>query len=188
MAGEGYEYEIIFFGRGGQGAVTAAQIMALAAVSKGLYALAYPEFGPERRGAPVRSYLAISTEPIEVREPIERPNISVVFGPDLLRVNPEIPERTRDYIVINSRRYETVEPYLRGFNGGIIHINAYDLSTKYLGRAIVNTAMLGALLKVFDALTVDDVADAVLRIFSGRLGKLNAELVRVAYNEARVIK
>ncbi len=80
-------YEIVFFGRGGQGAVTAAQILALAAVGKGLYALAYPEFGPERRGgAPVRSYLAISTEPIEVREPIERPNISIVFGPDLLRL------------------------------------------------------------------------------------------------------
>ncbi|WP_054842914.1 2-oxoacid:acceptor oxidoreductase family protein [Vulcanisaeta distributa] len=188
MAGE--SYEMVFFGRGGgQGAVTAAQIMALAAVGKGLYALAYPEFGPERRGgAPVRSYLAISTEPIEVREPIDRPNISIVFGPDLLRVNPEIPERTRDYIIVNSRRYETVEPYLRGFGGGIVHVNAYDLSTKYLGRAIVNTAMLGALLRVFDALTVDDVADAVLKVFGGKLGKLNAELVRVAYNEARVIK
>ena len=184
----GENYEIIFFGRGGQGAVTAAQIMTLAAVSKGLYALAYPEFGPERRGAPVRSYLAISTEPIEVREPIEEPNISVVFGPDLLRVNPEIPERTRDYIIVNSRRFETVEPYLRGFRGGIVHINAYDLSTKYLGRAIVNTAMLGALLRVFDALTVDDVAQAVMKIFGGGLGKVNAELIRVAYNEARVIR
>ncbi|WP_054854237.1 MULTISPECIES: 2-oxoacid:acceptor oxidoreductase family protein [Vulcanisaeta] len=184
----GGNYEIVFFGRGGQGAVTAAQVMALAAVSRGLYALAYPEFGPERRGAPVRSYLVISTEPIEVREPIEEPNISVVFGPDLLRVNPDIPERTRDYIVINSRRFETIEPYLRGFRGGVVHIDAYDLSTKHLGKAIVNTAMLGALLKVFDALTVDDITNAVLKTFGGRLGKVNAELVRVAYNEARVIK
>ncbi len=57
-----------------------------------------------------------------------------------------------------------------------------------MGRAIVNTAMLGALLKVFDALTVDDVANAVLRVFGGKLGKANAELIRVAYNEARVIR
>lgn len=112
----------------------------------------------------------------------------MVFGPDLLRVNPDIPERTRDYIVINSRRFETIEPYLRGFRGGVVHIDAYDLSTKHLGKAIVNTAMLGALLKVFDALTVDDITNAVLKTFGGRLGKVNAELVRVAYNEARVIK
>lgn len=70
--------------------MTAAQITALAAVSKGLYALAYPEFGPERRGAPVRSYLVVSTEPVEAREPIEEPNMSIVFGPpDLLRSIPK---------------------------------------------------------------------------------------------------
>ncbi len=62
------------------------------------------------------------------------------------------------------------------------------MSSKYLGRAIVNTAMLGALLKVFDAVTVNDVAEAVQKVFGGRLGKANAELIRVAYNEARVIK
>ncbi|BDR92521.1 2-oxoacid:acceptor oxidoreductase family protein [Vulcanisaeta souniana] len=185
---ESETYEIIFFGRGGQGAVTAAQITALAAVSKGLYALAYPEFGPERRGAPVRSYLVVSTEPVEAREPIEEPNMSIVFGPDLLRVNPEIIRRTRDYIIINARRYETVEPYLRIFKGGIIYINAYDLSTKYLDKAIVNTAMLGALLRVFDILTVEDVAYAASKFFGSKLGKLNAELIRIAYNESRVIK
>ena len=182
---EATNYEIIFFGRGGQGAVTAAQIMVYAAINKGLYALANPEFGPERRGAPVRSYLTISTE---AREPIEDPNISVVFGPDLLRVNPEIIERTRDYIVINSRKYESVEPYLSKFSGGVVHVNAYDIAIKYLGKAIVNTAMLGALLRVFDAVSLDDVTQAVLRVFNGRLGKLNAAAVRAAYNEARVVK
>ncbi|MGD8988840.1 MAG: 2-oxoacid:acceptor oxidoreductase family protein, partial [Syntrophobacterales bacterium] len=78
--------EIRFHGRGGQGAVTSAELTALAAIEQGKYAQAFPSFGPERRGAPVMAYVRVSDEPIRTREKIYEPDIVVVLDPTLLDI------------------------------------------------------------------------------------------------------
>ena len=78
--------EIRFHGRGGQGAVTSAELTALAAIEQGKYAQAFPSFGPERRGAPVMAFVRVSDEPIRTREKIYEPDIVVVLDPTLLEI------------------------------------------------------------------------------------------------------
>jgi len=78
--------DVTFYGRGGQGAVTAAQVLAEAAIHSGLFASAFPEYGAERRGAPVRAYVRIANQYLGIREPIEKPDISVVFDTRLVEI------------------------------------------------------------------------------------------------------
>jgi pyruvate ferredoxin oxidoreductase gamma subunit len=181
-------YEITFLGRGGQGAVTAAQILAQAAISKGLYALANPEFGPERRGAPVRAYLRVSRNPIETREPIVEPNILLVMHPDLLSYFRDLINRTRDYLVVNAKDGSFVDKVRELFDGTIVYLDAYAIAMKYLGRPIVNTAMIGGLLRVLDIVTLEDVEAVISENFSSeKIAKLNIEALREAYRAARVV-
>ncbi len=178
--------EITFFGRGGQGAVTAAQIIAQAAIRRGLFANSFPEYGAERRGAPVRAYVRLSREPVLAREPIERPDISVVFDTRLLSVF-NIPQITKNYIVINALSIDDVRQSIGKFSGKVVYVNAYEISTKYLGKPIVNTTMLGALLKVLDLVDMDTVKELVLETFGKKLGKSNVEALEEAYKVAEVI-
>ncbi|WP_069807665.1 2-oxoacid:acceptor oxidoreductase family protein [Vulcanisaeta thermophila] len=178
--------EITFYGRGGQGAVTAAQIIAQAAIRRGLFASSFPEYGAERRGAPVRAYVRLSRESIAAREPVERPNISVVFDTRLLEVF-NIVGTTRDYIVINATGLNTVKPLITGFTGKVVVVNAYEISTKHLGKPIVNTTMLGALLKVLDIVDLETVKQLVVETFGPKLGRLNAEALEEAYKVAQVM-
>ncbi len=178
--------EITFFGRGGQGAVTAAQIIAQAAIRRGLFASAFPEYGAERRGAPVRAYVKLSRELVLAREPIEKPDISVVFDTRLLSVF-NIPAITKSYIVLNALSIDDAKQSVGKFSGKVIYVNAYEISTKHLGKPIVNTTMLGALLKVLDLVDVDTVKDLVLETFGKRLGKSNVEALEEAYKVAEVV-
>jgi pyruvate ferredoxin oxidoreductase gamma subunit len=178
--------EITFYGRGGQGAVTAAQIIAQAAIKRGLFASSFPEYGAERRGAPVRAYVRLSREPVLAREPIEKPNISVVFDTRLLSIF-NIPAITRDYIVVNASSKDEVRQELTGFSGRVIYVNAYEIATKHLGKPIVNTTMLGALLKVLDLVDLETVKELVMETFGKRLGKANTEALEEAYKAAEVI-
>ncbi len=179
--------EITFFGRGGgQGAVTAAQIIAQAAIRRGLFASSFPEYGAERRGAPVRAYVRLSREPVLAREPIERPDISVVFDTRLLSVF-NIPQITKSYIVINALSIDDVRQSIGKFSGKVVYVNAYEISTKHLGKPIVNTTMLGALLKVLDLIDLDTVKELVLETFGKRLGKSNVDALEEAYKAAEVV-
>lgn len=182
----GSRVEITFYGRGGQGAVTAAQIIAQAAIRKGLFASSFPEYGAERRGAPVRAYVRLAREPVDAREPIDRPDISVVFDTRLLGVF-NVPAITKEYIVINAASKDEVKQSIVGFSGKVIYVNAYEISTKHLGKPIVNTTMLGALLRVLDLIDLDTVKDLVMETFGKRLGKPNADALEEAYKVAEVI-
>lgn len=180
-------YEITFLGRGGQGAVTAAQMLAQAAINKGLYALANPEFGPERRGAPVRAYLRVSRDVIETREPITKPNILLVMHPDLLNYFSDLVSRTRDYLVVNAKDESIISKVRELFDGSIVYLDAYAIAMKHLGRPIVNTAMIGGLLRVLDIITPEDVEVVITKNFPGKIAKLNIEVLREAYNAVRVV-
>lgn len=174
--------EIRWHGRGGQGAVTAAQVIAYAAISKGFYAQAFPEFGPERRGAPVKAYTRISDKPIRSREPIINPNYIVVLDSSLLRFSEVLSGISGDgYVIINSSTKPEINVKAR-----LVWLDATNLALQVLGRPIVNTAMIGALLKVMTLLDVDCIFKALEHFFKGKILEKNVELVKRAYDEVKV--
>lgn len=167
--------EIRFHGRGGQGMVTAAQVLATAAIIEGKYAQAFPEFGPERRGAPVKSYLRISDKPIYTREPILRPDVIVVADQSLFRAeNPLEGSKENTILVVNGVYKAPLKTY---------YVDATSLSMKILGRPVVNTAMIGAVVRATGLVTLRSVAEALKKFFTGRLYDLNIKLVETAYQE-----
>ncbi|RFA94673.1 2-oxoacid:acceptor oxidoreductase family protein [Pyrobaculum aerophilum] len=167
--------EVRFHGRGGQGMVTAAQVLAAAAILEGKYAQAFPEFGPERRGAPVKSYLRISDRPIYIREPILRPDVIVVADQSLFKAeNPLEGAKENTILVVNGAYKAPIKTY---------YVDATSLAMKVLGRPIVNTAIIGAVVKATGLVSLSSVAEALKKYFSGRLYDLNLKLVETAYQE-----
>ncbi|MEM1611079.1 MAG: 2-oxoacid:acceptor oxidoreductase family protein [Sulfolobales archaeon] len=156
-------YEIRWHGRGGQGAVTGSIILAEASNLEGLYSQAFPEFGPERRGAPVTAYTRISKGYIRTRAPIENPDIVVVL-------DPSIPASTylrglkRDgYVVINTKKSARDIAESLGIRG-VVSVDGTSLALKILGSPIVNIAMLGALARILDIVSINSIARAILKI------------------------
>lgn len=177
--------DIIFFGRGGQGAVTASQAFAQAAIKRNLYVLTNPEYGAERRGAPVKAYLRVSTRQVQDREPITSPDISVVYDFGLIGIY-NLDKITKDYIILNGN--EEYAKKLRGlFNGNIVYVNAYNIAMKIIGRPYVNMPMLGALVRVVDFVDLDSLKEVVNNMFSKRVADLNIKAIEEAYQEAQVI-
>lgn len=142
--------EIRWHGRGGQGAKTACLLLADAAFASGLYVQGFPEYGPERMGAPITAYNRISSEPCSIHSNIYKPDYVVVVDESLLSsanvtdgLNPD------GAIVINSPRpVEELRPLLRGYAGGVYTIDARKISEQYLGGYFPNTPMLAAIVKV----------------------------------------
>ena len=178
--------EIRFHGRGGQGAVTAANLLADAAVKEGKYAQAFPYFGAERRGAPVVAFARISDQPIETHTKIENPDIIVVLDPKLFELT-DVTSGLKDdgIIVANS-------PSKPPISNGKYRVYCVDATriAKELGLVVsgwpvVNTTMLGAFVKATGLVTLDSIVEAIREQFSGRLGDLNAEAAKRAMAEAR---
>ena len=176
--------EIRWHGRGGQGAVTASEIVAAAAILEGYNALAFPEFGAERRGAPVRAYTRISNEPVMPRTPITRPDIVVVLDPSLL--GPSVVEGLKPggVLVVNHTRKpeEVAETVNVGSRVKVAVVDATGIALKRLGRPTVNTAILGALIRATGIVSLSSIVSLVENRFPGKLGEANASAVREAYD------
>lgn len=142
--------EIRWHGRGGQGAKTACLLLADAAFSSGKHVQGFPEYGPERMGAPITAYNRISDTPCTVHSNIYNPDYVVVVDESLLScVDVTAGLSPEGAIVINSPRSpEELRPLLRGYTGGVYTIDARSISEKYLGRYFPNTPMLSAIVKV----------------------------------------
>ncbi len=179
--------DIAFYGRGGQGAVTAAQVLAESAIESGLFASAFPEYGAERRGAPVRAYVRIAGSYLGIREPIENPDISVVFDVRLLDVFNITKITKRDGAIVINATPQDARRLVSDFGGKVYYVNAYSIALKYLGKPIVNTPMLGALLKVIGVIKLDVVKEIIKNTFRGRVGLLNAEAIEEAYKSVEVV-
>jgi pyruvate ferredoxin oxidoreductase gamma subunit len=142
--------EIRWHGRGGQGAKTACLLLADAAFASGKYVQGFPEYGPERMGAPITAYNRISNDCCTIHSNIYNPDYVVVVDETLLSsqdvthgLNPD------GAIVINSEhKAEDLRPLLRGYKGKVFTINAREISEKYLGRYFPNTPMLAAIVQV----------------------------------------
>jgi pyruvate ferredoxin oxidoreductase gamma subunit len=176
--------EIRWHGRGGQGAVTSAEIMAEAAISEGKYAQAFPSFGPERRGAPVQAFVRINAyQPIRIRSSITEPDVVVVLDPGLLRiVNVASGLKTGGTVIINTTR--TAGQIHTEFNipTAIATVGATRIAMEQLGVPITNTTMIGAVLKVTDVFKIESAFEPIRRRF-GRLGDKNIESMKRAYTE-----
>lgn len=187
--------EIIIHGRGGQGAVTACEIIAEAAYLSGNFVdvHAYPSFGAERRGAPVQSYAKLSrTDTIWDRAQIENPNILIIFDESVL--NQEIASSLRQggIFVINSEKDPEffVSKYNLSSETKIVVADISKLAVeKNLtidGNPVINTPILGLLSKALPALNLDNLKTVVLKRMGEKIGQLNFELIEEGFNLAKI--
>jgi len=174
--------EIRFHGRGGQGAVTAAELLAVAAFYDGYYSQAFPAFGVERRGAPVLAFTRISDRKIRRRSQIYNPDYVIVQDSSLMS-SVNVAEGLNDggVIVING----TKDPKNLDLPGDVRTIDATKISLDIIGKPITNTTMLGAFAGAVDFISIDSIKKAVGERFEGRLREKNIQAVEVAYNKMR---
>jgi pyruvate ferredoxin oxidoreductase gamma subunit len=177
--------EIRFHGRGGQGAWTASLLLARSALLEGKHVQSFPEFGPERMGAPMRAFTRISDEPIDVHSGIYEPEIVVVLDPTLVRAVNVLDGLSEEGVLVVNERGTPNQ--LRTENNivgrDIWTVPATDLSVELIGRNIPNTAMLGATVKATGIVKLDNLIEAVKKRFSGKVGEVNASLIQRAYDE-----
>lgn len=179
--------EIRWHGRGGQGAVTSAELMALAAIEEGKFATASPSFGPERRGAPVMAFNRISEDkPIRTRTAVTEPDIVVVLDPGLLAII-DVTHGLKDggtVIVNSSKGLADARSQLEG-PWRLAVVNANTIALEILRVRIVNTTMLGALVKATGVINLESLSQPIEERF-GRLAEANIKACKMAYEETAV--
>jgi pyruvate ferredoxin oxidoreductase gamma subunit len=164
--------EIRWHGRAGQGVVTAGKMLADIALDSGLYFQAFPDYGPEREGAPVRAYTRLSEEPIRVHSQIESPDVVLVLDPTLLDSVDVTQGLTEDgTLIVNTDKSPAQTRKQLGFKKGkVFTINASQIAMETLGREITNTPMLGALVKATGLLEVEDLIAKTRKQFGQKFG------------------
>jgi pyruvate ferredoxin oxidoreductase gamma subunit len=178
--------EIRFHGRGGQGAVTSASILATAAISDGRFAQAFPSFGPERRGAPVIAYARIAGAQIRNRTAIREPHFVLVLDPSLLAlVKVDAGLRAGGTVILNTTKDEAAVRKLYGFKSRLALVDANGIARAEIGRVITNTVMLGALLKAGDLVAPQTLGEEIRRSL-GQLGPRNVKAFERAMAETTI--
>ncbi len=172
--------EVRIHGRGGQGAVTAVTLLAKAVGVEDKFSQAFPAFGPERRGAPVKAFCRISDEKIHTREQVNSPDYVIVLDPSLLFL-PEIAEglKPSSVVIVNSSKKEGFE-----LDNEVHYFDATALALDVLKRDIVNTAMLGVFAKVTGHVKLESILKALEEVFPPKILEPNRELVSKAYEKA----
>jgi pyruvate ferredoxin oxidoreductase gamma subunit len=159
--------------------------LAQAAISEGKYAQAFPSFGPERRGAPVQAFVRISPNPIRVRAEVTEPDIVLVLDPGLLRIVKVTGGlRPGGLLVVNAKSVADFPPEVQsGF--GLAVVDANRIAREVLGVPIVNTTMLGALLKARGLVKLESLESPLKHRF-GKLAEKNLTAMKQAYQETEV--
>lgn len=155
--------EIRLHGRGGQGAVTAAEILAIAAFESGKYSQSFPAFGVERRGAPVESYVRIDNEPITLRSQIYEPDMVIILDPSLLKEEFIFKGLKKGGLIIANTSSDFKKT---GYKS--ICIDATSLANEVLGKPITNTAMLGAFAAASDLISLKALTNSLGRAFGSK--------------------
>jgi pyruvate ferredoxin oxidoreductase gamma subunit len=179
-------FEIRIHGRGGQGVVTAAEMLSIAAFEDGEHAQAFPTFGSERTGAPVTSFCRIDEVAIRLREPIAEPDALIIQDPTLLnQVKVFGGLREGGYVLINtSRSLEDLglAEFAAGFKSGrLLTVAASEIANRQLGRPMPNTALLGGFAAMTGVVTLQAVVRAIAQKFSGEIADRNMLAADVAY-------
>jgi pyruvate ferredoxin oxidoreductase gamma subunit len=177
-------------GRGGQGAVTAAEMLSIAAFLEGRHAQAFPSFGSERTGAPVTSYCRIGDREIRTREPISEPDALIIQDPTLLHQVDVFSGLSPDgFILINSSRgiddLGLVDLKERFRAERMLTVPATDLAREHLGRPLPNAVLLGGFAALSELIAIDSVAAAIRQKFAGPIGERNVSAAQAAFELVR---
>lgn len=177
--------QIRIHGRGGQGVVTAAELIAIAAFDAGKYAQAFPNFGVERTGAPIQSYARISSEPIITREQVYHPDILIIQDASLLE-NPDILKGTDKNTLFIINAPENYQLPIKLPSKKIYLSPATEIALKIFGRNIVNTVILGAFAKHSGLISLESLTKAVSEKFQEKgetIIKKNIQAIEIAFND-----
>lgn len=182
--------QVRFHGRGGQGVVTAAEMLSIAAFEQGRHAMAFPSFGSERTGAPVVAFCRIDDREIRLREPILAPDVLIIQDPTLLhQVDVFQGLQPEGYVLINSTRSFDelgVGDIVRRFrHERLTHVPATEIAMKHLGRPVANAVLLGGFAALSGLITLDAVAHAIRDKFSGKVAEGNVAAAAEAYEYIR---
>ena len=177
-------FQIRIHGRGGQGAVTAAEMLSIAAFREGKHAQAFPSFGSERTGAPVVAYCRIDDREIRVREPISAPDALIIQDPTLLhQVDVFSGLAPQAYVLINTGK--SIEALgvgdLMKTTSRVATVPATELALKHVGRPLPNAVLLGAFASFTGKLSMRAVVDAILWKFPGDVGRANVAAASEAF-------
>lgn len=183
-------FQIRFHGRGGQGAVTAAEMLSVAAFLEGHHSQAFPSFGSERTGAPVVSFCRIHDSPIRTREPIARPDALVIQDPTLLhQVDVFGGLVATGRVLINSGKTPDAlglaDLATRIGRGRVMTVPATDMARAHLGRPLPNAVLLGAFAAFAGIVSLESVTAAIRRRFTGPIGERNAAGAAAAHEFVR---
>ena len=183
--------EIRWHGRGGQGVVTAGKVLAQVALDSGQYFQAFPDYGPERAGAPIRAFTRLSSEPITMHCQIEEPDVVLVLDPTLLEAV-KVTEGLKEdgTLVVNTDQPpEKVREAVSFHTGKVFAVDATRIALETLGREITNTPMLGALVKATGILTIEDLIAQTRKQFGDKFGtevvNRNVEAITRAADEVQ---
>ena len=179
--------EFRWHGRGGQGAWTASELLARTALREGKYIQSFPEFGPERMGAPVTAFTRISTEPIRIHCAVYEPDVVVVLDPSLLKTVSVASGVDEDgvFIVNSADALAKVRESLKTEKGGLWTIPATQIALRILGMPITNTAMLGIVARATEIVSLEGIEVTVKERFRPDLAEKNFAVIKEAFQEAR---
>jgi len=175
--------EVRFHGRGGQGAVTSAEMVALAAIEEGKFAQSFPSFGPERRGAPVVSFARVDEKPIRLRSKVYQPDVAVVLDPSLLKIlDPSQGLKPDGILILNTNKTIDQVRSEFGFKVNLAVVDADVIAREELGLPITNTTMIGALVKGTGIVKMESLTQP-LRTRFGRAAERNLKALQRAFNQ-----
>jgi len=182
--------QVRIHGRGGQGVVTAAEMLSIAAFDQGRHAQAFPSFGSERTGAPVVAFCRIDDHDIRLREPIVEPDVLIVQDPTLLHQVNVFQGLQRDgWVLINSRKHfdelGLAEVAARHRHERLITVPATEIALKHLGRPLPNAVLLGGFAALAGLVTLEAVVHAIRHTFGGQVAEANVAAATEAYEFVR---
>lgn len=166
-------FEIIFFARGGQGAKTASELVAHAAVNEGKFVKAFPFFGPERSGAPTKMFLRISHRQLRTQEPVTDPDAVVIMDETVVGSQDVANNLDQhEVLIINSKRNtEEIRKDVPNFKGKIYAIDANGVASRITGSSNPNMVLVGQLLKITEVVSMESAAEVFRGVFLEKIGK-----------------
>jgi pyruvate ferredoxin oxidoreductase gamma subunit len=173
--------QVRIHGRGGQGVVTAAELLSLAAFDEGRHAQAFPTFGSERMGAPVTAFCRIDDRPIRAREPIAEPDALIVQDPTLLHQVAVFSGLAADGCVLINTERDVAQLGIEELAQRIVTVPATQLAREHLGRPLPNAVLLGAFAALTGAVSLDALIKAIGEKFTGRTAEGNVRGAEAAF-------
>jgi len=179
--------EVRWHGRGGQGVVTACQLLASAALLEGKYVQAFPEFGPERSGAPILGFTRISDAPIEIHSQVYTPDVVVVLDPTLLKkIDVTKGLKKGGKLIVNTQLSpKELKEQLKGNDVEVYTVDGIRIALDVIGRPIFNTTMLGALIKATNLTSLDSVLKVTSERFAASVAEKNVAAIKRAAEEVK---